>query len=376
MLLYGLYVGQFVGAVGMQWVRRKTSPVVTWVTIVLFVTTTVNALLFILDASNGFVKYGTDPGVVGYFRDMWTPIKPLRQFGIAIVGSVADILLLWRLHIIWSGKRSVVIGPAIILFIEIATAFVMNSLTWHFIPSQASPAHQKLAVTGIVFVVSMSLLFNIACTGLIVARLWYVGRNHATQGRSLYHSIIVSLIESGALYTTTLVLNMIFIVTPGFYGLSSFISYVVVMIIPIASMLIVNHVAASLDTPEHSRDIKMGRLSAANRGHTNTFPSNFLQIQSKSHLEATSEGARDIIISVEQETYRSSVSHTNLHRPSEAQSKSGKHMKQSHLDLSEEDSERQTQISDDDEKGFDDDDTHPFPSPRLDFQSRAERGDL
>ncbi|KAG9021912.1 hypothetical protein FRB95_001171 [Tulasnella sp. JGI-2019a] len=166
---------------------------------------------------------------------------------------------------------------------------------------------------------------------------------------------------------------MSFIVTPSLSGPAAFMSYVVVVIIPIASMIIVNHVTASLDTPEQSRDIKMGRLSVANREHTN---STFLQIQSKSRHQTASEGARDIIISVEQETYRSSVSHTNLHRPSEAQSKSGKHMKQSHLDLSEEDSERQTQISDDDEKGFDDDDTHPFLSPRLDFQSRAERGDL
>ncbi|KAG8995892.1 hypothetical protein FRB94_008714 [Tulasnella sp. JGI-2019a] len=172
---------------------------------------------------------------------------------------------------------------------------------------------------------------------------------------------------------------MIFIVTPGFYGVSSFLSYIVVMTMPIASMLIVNHVTASLDTPEHSRDIKMGRLSVANRGHANTFPSNFLQIQSKSRHETASEGARDIIISVEQETYRSSVSHTNLHGPSGVHSNADEDVKQSHLDLTEEDSEHQTQTSDD-EKGFDDDGIHPFPHPRVamavDFQSRAERGDL
>ncbi|KAG8994781.1 hypothetical protein FRB94_009659 [Tulasnella sp. JGI-2019a] len=110
----------------MQWVRRKTSPVVTWVTIILFVTTTANALLSILDVSNGFIKYGADPGTIGYFKDMWTPVRPLRRFGIAAVGSVADILLLWRLNIIWSGKRSVVIGPAIVLFIEISTSIVVN----------------------------------------------------------------------------------------------------------------------------------------------------------------------------------------------------------------------------------------------------------
>ncbi|KAG9023313.1 hypothetical protein FRB95_013267, partial [Tulasnella sp. JGI-2019a] len=111
MMLYRLYVGQFVGAVGMQWVRWKTSPVVAWVTITLFVITTVNIILFILDASNGFIKHSADPGTLGYFRDMWTPIKPLRQFGVTIAGIVADILLLWRVYIIWSRKLLVVVGP-------------------------------------------------------------------------------------------------------------------------------------------------------------------------------------------------------------------------------------------------------------------------
>ncbi|KAG8995594.1 hypothetical protein FRB93_001098 [Tulasnella sp. JGI-2019a] len=380
MILYGLYVGLFVGAIGIQWVRRKTSPVVAWVTIILFLTTTVNAALIASDAFNAWIKYGADPGGAAYFRDMWTPIKPLRQFFIAVVASTADILLLWRLYVIWSGRLSVVIGPAIILFVEITSAIILDALTWHFVPAQASPAHQRLAVEGFVFVVGVTVLFNIVCTGLIIARLWYVGRNYATQGRSLYKSIIVSLVESGALYTVTMILNIVFAVTPGCAGLYAFISYVLVMMIPIASMLIVNHVTDRIITPEHSRDIKMGRISVVNRENTNTYPSNFLQIQSRHQNQTNTDGARDIIISVEQETYRSSVSQGNLHDSPNIRSKPGNDVKPQ-LDSGEE-SERQTQISDDDDKGFDqeeDDDVHPFPRSGLaiavDLQNRAERGD-
>ncbi|KAG9013772.1 hypothetical protein FRB94_000752 [Tulasnella sp. JGI-2019a] len=52
-----------------------------------------------------------------------------------------------------------------------------------------------------------STLVNVYCTSLIIVRLWRIGRRtHTHEGRSLYNHVIFSVVQSGALYTVTVIL--------------------------------------------------------------------------------------------------------------------------------------------------------------------------
>ncbi|KAG8886550.1 hypothetical protein FRB98_001242 [Tulasnella sp. 332] len=85
-----------------------------------------------------------------------------------------------------------------------------------------------------------TILVNVGCTSLIVWRIWWVGRlapNSRT--RSKYKAIAVTIIESGMLYTVTLLAWSAFAITPQFVGISSLIMYIFTMVVSIAPLLIV-----------------------------------------------------------------------------------------------------------------------------------------
>ncbi|KAG8872524.1 hypothetical protein FRB97_007565, partial [Tulasnella sp. 331] len=75
---------------------------------------------------------------------------------------------------------------------------------------------------------------------MIVSRIWWVGRDAVSpRARSRYKSIALALVESGAMYSVTILIGAPFTVISGQVGTSSFITYIYTMVVAVTPMLII-----------------------------------------------------------------------------------------------------------------------------------------
>ncbi|KAG9007776.1 hypothetical protein FRB93_007167 [Tulasnella sp. JGI-2019a] len=249
LIMYGFYLVMFFGTIGDQWSRRKRSPIAVWVTICLFGTTTGNIALFIADDYNAWFN-NQGVGVTNYFANTWTPIVPLRYLLIAMSGVAADVLICWRLFVIWTRNPRIVIFPAFFLCIEVVLAIFVCALS--FVGYSSTGKYHNTYLSVSIIAGACTLITNVTCTALIVGRIWYARRKSLTrERRSLYKAVSIILVESGTLYTGTLLAWIIAILTPDGYGVYCFIEHILAMVMSIAPMLIILH----LHRPAHSLEL-------------------------------------------------------------------------------------------------------------------------
>ncbi|KAG9023669.1 hypothetical protein FRB95_012644 [Tulasnella sp. JGI-2019a] len=213
LMMYGLYLVMFFATIEDQWRRRKRIPVAVYVTICLFATTTGNVALFIADFYNAWANCG-DVDVIEYFANTRTPILPLRYLFITISGAIADVLMCWRLYIIWSRNLRILIFPVLLLCIEVVLSVLLCALS--FVGYRSTGKYHKTYLVMSIIAGACTLIMNMTCTALIVGKLWSARhKSLAIERRSLYKAVSITLIESGTLYTGTLLAWIIAILIPG-----------------------------------------------------------------------------------------------------------------------------------------------------------------
>ncbi|KAG9038799.1 hypothetical protein FRB95_014348 [Tulasnella sp. JGI-2019a] len=113
-----------------------------------------------------------------------------------------------------------------------------------------------------------STLVNVYCTSLIIVRLWRIGRRtHTHEGRSLYNHVIFSVVQSGALYTVTVIL-FASISLMGYYGVTIFMKFIVIMVMAIGPLLIVKQLQEKIPSEPNVTDalsVEGGTPDAYNR---------------------------------------------------------------------------------------------------------------
>ncbi|KAG8992058.1 hypothetical protein FRB94_013400 [Tulasnella sp. JGI-2019a] len=222
------------------WSRRRRSKVVVWVTISLFLITTVNIALCITYEYDAWIKYRVSPGVEAYYANgTWSTIKSMQYTLTFIAGTVADILVCWRLYAIWNKSLRLVLFPAILLVITTVIAFAMSITSIAIHSNTGGPKYFTFFLTGEIMTTAGTVLVNIYSTSLIIIRLWRIGsRTQTPQGRGIYNYVIVLVFQSGALQTTVLLVYTGFSFT-GHFGASAFLLYILIMVIAISPLLIV-----------------------------------------------------------------------------------------------------------------------------------------
>ncbi|KAG8883962.1 hypothetical protein FRB98_002670 [Tulasnella sp. 332] len=308
MSLYGLYIGMVIRTIKKQWANRAEAPVIAWVTVALLVL--IGTVLIVVDVRTAWINHW--PGVANYFLLSWTPIRPLRALFLALAGIICDILLCWRLYVIWDSKRSVIIVPALLLAVETISVVVLVTLSFKLrIPNDTStsPNHSSLLAAAYAAGVCVALM-NITCTSLIIVRLFKTGR---TEGRTNFETILDSFVESGALFTLTLLSWLLFAVIPRANGVNVFFAYVLVMVTPITALLIAIHLTENL-YGNSIETISMGKISSngnTTRRHRSSLPkTNFLSSRGGGTQHTTSGGP--VVVNVQHETYRSSTTEPSV----------------------------------------------------------------
>ncbi|KAG8873433.1 hypothetical protein FRB97_006733 [Tulasnella sp. 331] len=296
MLMYGFYVGMFAGTIQKQWERRKVAPVVCWVTIALFIITTVNTSFHIVDASNAWVNYPGGPNA--YFSSS-SPLFALKDFFLATASILADILLCWRLRIIWARRRFVVIIAVFLLCAQATFEIIFIAMSFAWVHPPPLAIYYLAAGCGVIT--------NIFCTSMIAGRLWYVGRRtEALADTKIYKTIILSLVESGALYTGTLLLWIAFTIAPGGHNVFDMLTYIVTMVIPTASILLVFQITEARSSQDESESTSIPIHRISNYTDPSRKPKSLASKRSDGRARGDATSVAKVVISVQSETYRSS----------------------------------------------------------------------
>ncbi|KAG8917931.1 hypothetical protein FRC02_002771 [Tulasnella sp. 418] len=181
-------------------------------------------------------------------RDDWYPVKDVLLW---FSGIIADILLVWRLYMVWYQKRRVLIIPCIILAIVICASVITTISECLIFIYPAQKARRLLLLHNCASPVAWiaTLVNNLVCTTLIVWRLWRIART--AEGRAttrLANPAVAAFIESGGLYTGTILCMMLLIVTQ-----MEGATYVVVPILPVVIGIAPTSIILRLNLTAHKK---------------------------------------------------------------------------------------------------------------------------
>ncbi|KAJ6505505.1 hypothetical protein C8R45DRAFT_550243 [Mycena sanguinolenta] len=118
---------------------------------------------------------------------------------------LTDVLLSYRCYIIWGSRWIVLIVPGILI---LATCVVgsLGTVSRFFFPSKL-PFGDEMAFFDIVGATNLVLM----C--LTAGRIWYMSREARNVDRwglhKCYHAVIAMIVESGALYLSVLLLDLV-----------------------------------------------------------------------------------------------------------------------------------------------------------------------
>ncbi|KAI3621019.1 hypothetical protein WG66_013368 [Moniliophthora roreri] len=193
---------------------RRVNKLLLSAAIIMYLLCTAHVINDFVRAMVGFIDYTNRGGAKAYFQQIWVWSYLFRHSLYVTNIMVADALLVYRLYIVWSRDKRVVLGPLLLL---IGTAVCGYRTVWGY--SQAKPGDTNHAIViyhWAVLVFSLSLCTNVIVTCLIAWRIWWVGRAIAQtldreHGRK-YSQALAIIIESGAISSiATLIVLVAFV---------------------------------------------------------------------------------------------------------------------------------------------------------------------
>jgi len=156
-----------------------------------------------------FIRDANIPGAsVAYWYENPSKTTELATKTIVVLNSIlADVILIWRLYVIWGRNRYICIVPSIIVLAYSIVYFVgvwkLSNLTGN---AFSSPTQWGVAGLG------MSAITHASVTLTIAGRIWWRTRacevGYPLMARSRYAAWIV--LESGAVYSTAAMFVVIF----------------------------------------------------------------------------------------------------------------------------------------------------------------------
>ncbi|KAG8978927.1 hypothetical protein FRB94_012275 [Tulasnella sp. JGI-2019a] len=245
--LYGLFLRMFLASIWPLWTRRHRSGgrFIVAVTLWLFVTATSHIVISVAKGYDRFIEcrdvaeYSEADYLLKVTIDGWI-------FLLAIWN--VEVILIWRLWVVWSGDWRVTLLPIVLFTIEFVVGMVP---CFQIGPSKAfDNAYHGARSMEEKIVASVCLcLVNAICTPFVIARLWWIGRRaQIPQTRSLYRTVAFRLVESGSLYTVASLVWISFHLPSGrmYPGYSVFINYMFQMIVAVAPMMIFKHLSQKI----------------------------------------------------------------------------------------------------------------------------------
>ncbi|TFY54988.1 hypothetical protein EVG20_g9484 [Dentipellis fragilis] len=209
-VLYGWSVLMFVLAMWILVHRRKRLNILAVsAACVLFLLSTAEMSVNILHVCEGFVGIGStmSGGPVEYFSDVTRTSFVTKSWLYNIQTIVFDAVVIHRAYLAWQSVFVVVI-PIIFWFGLIASTIGSNIA---LASAKATSGDLFAPATShwIPAVYAMTLGTNLTATGLLAFRIWHVTRISADYRSTPLRSILSAVLESGAIYSATVVAALV-----------------------------------------------------------------------------------------------------------------------------------------------------------------------
>ncbi|KIP03172.1 hypothetical protein PHLGIDRAFT_121807 [Phlebiopsis gigantea 11061_1 CR5-6] len=210
-ILYGIYAVTFSATLYLLR-RRRQSKVLTAVTITMFILSTAHIALLASSLLRHINRGLVDDALE--FRDPAFP-EPSIQIVLECINCIfGDSIIAWRAWVLWNRSRIVIAIPAVLLTCTLASAVGLCHAV------VVAPASGTTLTSGSVFVwgamsIGLTFITNVWAVVLIAIRFWkhyqllavhedISGRTYISERIPVY-SILLFLVESGALYCCTLI---------------------------------------------------------------------------------------------------------------------------------------------------------------------------
>ncbi|KAA1470160.1 hypothetical protein DENSPDRAFT_879498 [Dentipellis sp. KUC8613] len=240
-LLYGLYILLFAISIYVLLYRRPNKYYFSTAVAMFVLTTTymgIDLARILVSPNLTSGSYYVDGSVVSCAQEtsgrrkqdlLWALLQPIEDIEFALNMIVADGLLIFRCYHIWPHTRWVVIPLIIMLLATSACNFVVIHYEFqiyflrHSLSSTAEDLPQRWVEVGQIgglfaeAAYALSLATNIFTTVLIASRIWWMSRqSEKAMGRAAsvkYRDAIAMVVESGAVYSVSLLINLVVIST-------------------------------------------------------------------------------------------------------------------------------------------------------------------
>ncbi|KAK0480817.1 hypothetical protein IW261DRAFT_1144346 [Armillaria novae-zelandiae] len=247
-LLYGIYTGMFAVTlwyifINKCWIR----PAVVVVIILIYSLITIEFAAYLSFIRFAFIENGQSFWTVYLILEGAHTATWVMGITASISTGLGDLYMIWCCWMIW-GQHWI---PVLLPIMSLVTALVSRTiLEYHGYVN--SPAPTSVSFTMLMVYISFNLATSLSCTLLIIYRIMAVAR-HAVGRLGVYRRVIEVLVESSALYSMFLILDLAFVIC-GSDVQWYYLDIVVGTVKGVAPTLLVGRAAAGYTRPTYDSD--------------------------------------------------------------------------------------------------------------------------
>lgn len=178
-----------------------------WITVLMFVMATLHIGINYTRIIKAFIIYRNAPGGPAAFFNQLSEFTQIFGSTVYVAQTlIGDSVVLYRCYLVW-GRLYVIIVPFILLLGSTASGIGILYSFAKVVP-EAEIFVDELQHWILAFF-SLTLTTNIICTGLVALRIWHMNRAIMNFVDHSYRPIIFLVLESGMVYSATLLTLLI-----------------------------------------------------------------------------------------------------------------------------------------------------------------------
>ncbi|RPD54281.1 hypothetical protein L226DRAFT_441669, partial [Lentinus tigrinus ALCF2SS1-7] len=197
---WGLYTLLFGASLRLIYQRRRQgiNMFTTLSIVLLYVLATAHVSLILVRLIQGLILYRDTIGPIAFFANVSVRLNVAKDYIYITSLFVGDMVVVWRLHVVWGKNYWVSVLPTIMTFGELISGY--GSVSHYLLPDPTIPSTVPWGIAMFV----MSMATNIIVTSAIASRIWYVyitmkPKAMGLQTSNRYTRVLLLIIESGAI---------------------------------------------------------------------------------------------------------------------------------------------------------------------------------
>lgn len=210
-LIYGSYAVLFFGCMYILLFRRPTAcpKIIPFFVLALFLLSTAHVIINLFKGVRAFT-FVADPNDI--FEDFSAPIDLAKESVYVTTAALADTLLIYRCYMVWGHNYKVVILPVLLLLLSTGAGYT-SVYQFSTLEDGDGAQFDDNLKRWFTVLYSAMLANNVLTTTLIASRIWWRSRQSGSElgwrHQAKYNWIIAVVIESGAIYSFSLLIYLV-----------------------------------------------------------------------------------------------------------------------------------------------------------------------